>query len=195
MKKKITITIICAVLSCVCLIGTTFAWLVDKTDPVKNTFTVGNVDITLTETKGTEVTAGKEYEFKMVPGNDIAKDPKVTVVAGSEACYVFVKIEKSANFDTFMEYALADGWVQLKDNSNVDVTGVFYRTVDATTAESGAKYNVLNGDKVTVKNTVTKGDMDGLDDASKYPTLTFTAYAVQSDNVADAYTAWTHAIA
>ena len=195
MKKKITITIICAVLSCVCLIGTTFAWLVDKTEPVKNTFTVGNVDITLTETGATLNGSVYENSFKMVPGNDIAKDPKVTVVAGSEACYVFVKIEKSANFDTFMEYALADGWVQLKDNSNVDVTGVFYRTVDATTAESGHEYKVLNGDKVTVKTTVTKGDMDGLDNVSEYPTLTFTAYAVQSDNVADAYTAWTHAIA
>lgn len=192
MKKKITIAVVCAVLSCVCLIGTTFAWLVDKTEPVKNTFTVGNVDITLTETGATLNGSVYENSFKMVPGNTITKDPKVTVVAGSEACYVFVKIEKSTNFDTFMEYALADGWIQLKDGET-PIDGVFYREVASSNADQ--PFAVLNGDKVTVKNTVTKGDMDGLTDASKYPTLTFTAYAVQKDNVADAYTAWTYAIA
>lgn len=187
MKKKITIAVVCAVLSCVCLIGTTFAWLMDKTDPITNTFTVGDINITLEETKGTEITGVRQ--FKMLPGNDIEKDPTVTVEAGSEACYVFVKIEKSTNFDTFMEYALADGWIQLK-NGETPIDGVFYREVASSNADQ--PFAVLNGDKVTVKNTVTKGDMDGLNDASKYPTLTFTAYAVQKDNVADAYTAWTY---
>lgn len=183
MKKKITIAVVCAVLSCVCLIGTTFAWLVDKTEPVKNTFTVGNVDITLTETGATLNGSVYENSFKMVPGNTITKDPKVTVVGGSEACWVFIKIEKSANFDTFMEYAVATGWTALADND-----GVYYREVAASAADQ--PFAVLNGDKVTVKNTVTKGDMDGLNDASKYPTLTFTAYAVQRDNINTAADAW-----
>lgn len=185
MKKKITIAVVCAVLSCVCLIGTTFAWLVDKTDPVKNTFTVGNVDIELTESD--------DLDLKMVPGNTITKDPKVTVVAGSEACWVFIKIEKSANFDTFMEYALADGWIQLKDGET-PIDGVFYREVASSNADQ--PFVVLADNEVTVKNTVTKAMMDAIvADASLKPTLTFTAYAVQKDNVADAYTAWTYAIA
>lgn len=182
MKNKITITIICAVLSCVCLIGTTFAWLTAKTDPLTNTFTVGDINITLTE--------GNALDLKMIPGRTITKDPKVTVKKDSEACWVFVKIEKSTNFDTFMEYALADGWIQLK-NGETPIDGVFYREV-ALNANDQPFY-VLAGNVVTVKNTVTKDDMDGLDNASKYPTLTFTAYAVQSDNVADAYTAWGYA--
>ena len=180
MKKKITITIICAVLSCVCLIGTTFAWLVDKTDPIENTFTVGDVDIDLSETKGT-ITDGKRT-FKMVPGNEIDKDPLITVNAGSEACYVFVKIDKSTNFDTFLTYELADGWTELQ-------TGVYYRTVNANIAQAGTTFGVLKDDVVKVKTDVTRELLQALADAT-YPTLTFTAYAVQSDNVADAATAW-----
>lgn len=176
MKKKITITIICAVLSCVCLIGTTFAWLVDKTDPVENTFTVGNVDIELAESTG--------LDLKMVPGNTITKDPKVTVIGGSEACWVFIKIEKSANFDTFMTYALADGWTPLAGND-----GVYYREVATSAVDQ--PFAVLNGDKVTVKDTVTKAMMDAITaGTSTNPTLTFTAYAVQRDNINTAADAW-----
>ena len=176
MKKKITIAVVCAVLSCVCLIGTTFAWLVDKTDPVENTFTVGNVDIELTESD--------DLNLKMVPGNTITKDPKVTVIGGSEACWVFIKIEKSANFDTFMEYAVATGWTALADND-----GVYYREVAASAADQ--HFAVLNGDKVTVKDTVTKAMMDAITaGTSTNPTLTFTAYAVQRDNITTAADAW-----
>lgn len=185
MKKKITIAVVCAVLSCVCLIGTTFAWLVDKTEPVKNTFTVGNVDITLTETGATLNGSVYENSFKMVPGNTITKDPKVTVIGGSEACWVFIKIEKSANFDTFMEYAVATGWTALAGND-----GVYYREVAASAADQ--PFVVLADNEVTVKNTVTKAMMDEIvADASLKPTLTFTAYAVQRDNINTAAEAWT----
>ncbi|MBQ7343797.1 MAG: hypothetical protein IJW53_03415 [Clostridia bacterium] len=182
MKKKITITIICAVLSCVCLIGTTFAWLVDKTDSVTNTFTVGNVDIELTESEN--------LDLKMVPGNTITKDPKVTVLKNSEDCWVFVKIEESANFDTFMTYTMTTtGWTALPD-----VDGVYYREVAAD--DEDQPFDILDGNIVTVPNTVTKANMDtlytsGAIDTNKLPTLTFTAYAVQQEGVDDAATAWT----
>lgn len=63
-----------------CVIGGTLAWLTATTRPVTNTFTVGNVDITLAETTA---------NYKMVPGNTIDKDPTVTVRAKSEACWLF----------------------------------------------------------------------------------------------------------
>ena len=85
-----------------CAVGGTLAWLTDKTDAVQNTFTTSDVDIKLEETTGDS--------YKMVPGNTITKDPKVTVVAGSEKAYVFVKLEKSNNFDDFMTYTVADGF-------------------------------------------------------------------------------------
>lgn len=174
MKKKTFIIALCLALVVAFAAGGAIAWLTATTGTVTNTFTVGNIDIDLTETT---------TDYKMVPGNTIAKDPKVTVKAGSEACWLFVKIEKSANLDTFITYAVADGWTAL-----TGVDGVYYRAVAATTADT--PFDVLAGNTVTVKDTVSKANMDGLT-AETYPTLTFTAYAVQSANVATAADAWT----
>ena len=179
MKKKALLCAVAVVLVLCCAIGGTLAWLTAKTDTVTNTFTVGDINIELKETP---------RDYKMVPGNTIAKDPKVTVKAGSEACWLFVKVEKSANLDSFISYDIADGWTALPG-----VDGVYYREVGAAAAKAGVTYSVLADDKVTVKDNVTKTDMNGLTEATTYPTLTFTAYAVQRDNIADAATAWAEA--
>lgn len=175
MKKKV-ISIVAVVLVLCCAIGGTLAWLTDKTGPVVNTFTVGDINIELKETT---------TNYKMVPGNTITKDPKVTVKANSEACWLFVKVEKSSNFDNFMTYAMADGWTALPD-----VTGVYYREVAATTAAT--EFSVLKDNSVLVKDSVTKTMLNGLGETT-FPTLTFTAYAVQKDNVATATDAWAKA--
>ena len=180
MKNKITITIICAVLSCVCLIGTTFAWLTAKTDPITNTFTYGDINITLKETKGTGTDTAKT--FKMIPGNEIPKDPTVTVIAGSEACWLFIKVEKDNNPDIYLTYDIAGaGWTALTGED-----GVYYREVAASDADQA--FAVLNGNKVTVNSDLTKQQLNDI--GTSYPTLTFTAYAVQKDNVATAAAAW-----
>lgn len=179
MKKTLTLVLSLA-LAVAIGIGGTLAWLTAKTEEVKNTFTVGNINITLTEEAG-----GNTKEFKMVPGQTITKDPKVTVKAGSEACWLFVKIEESTNLDNFISYAVADGWTAL-----TGVDGVYYRAVDATTTDM--VYPVLTGNQVTVENDVTKAMMDNLT-ADNYPTLTFTAYAIQQAGFNDAAAAWTEA--
>lgn len=171
MKKKIFIPIIALALVCCCVIGGTIAWLTDVTDPVTNTFTVGNIDIELDETTGND--------YKMVPGITIEKDPTVTVKANSEDCYLFVKVEKSANFDTFMTFETADGWTVLSEGSNV-----YYREVKNNAADQS--FSVLKEDQVAVKDTVTKEMMDEITVA---PTLTFTAYAVQMQNGEGTFTA------
>ena len=176
MKKKV-LSIVAVVLVLCCAIGGTLAWLTDKTGPVVNTFTVGDINIDLSESEN--------LNLKMVPGNTISKDPKVTVKANSEACWLFVKVEKSANFDSFMTYDMADGWTELPS-----VTGVYYREVAATTAATD--FSVLQGNSVSVKDTVTKADLNALTQ-NTFPTLTFTAYAVQKDNVNSAADAWAKA--
>lgn len=170
MKKKIAISIVAVALVLCCAIGGTLAWLTDKTGTVTNTFTVGDINIDLTEDSG----ASAGYEFKMVPGNTIAKDPKVTVEAGSEACWLFVKVTKSGNFDQFLTYEMADGWTQYEGT-----TDVWYRTVPASNANQ--EFEVLKDSKVTVKGTVTKEMMTSSDFTN--PTLTFKAAAVQTANL------------
>lgn len=164
MKKKVLALVLAMVLVVVGVAAGTLAWLTAKSDTVTNTFTTSDIKVELTETNET---------YKMIPGYDIHKDPKAKVVSGSEECFLFVKLEKSANFDQFMTYEMADGWTEL-----TGVDGVYYREVK--TADIGTAYSVLKGDKVTVKGTVTKGMMNAIDNGTAAkPTLKITAYASQ----------------
>ena len=160
-----------------CAVGGTVAWLVAKTDPVVNTFTYGDINITLTETRPAN------QQAKIIPGVDIEKDPKVTVKAGSEACWLFVKVEEEGTFvANKVTYSVADGWTQ-GDDTDIPAN-VYYREVGAVTADTD--FYVLNGNKVTVSNSLTKEDIANI----TQPKLTFTAYAVQKDGMDTAAAAW-----
>ncbi len=158
------------------IVSGTFAWLVAETKPVVNTFTYGDIDITIEESD-TNDGDGDPYTntYRMVPGHKIDKDPTITVEKDSEDCWLFVKIEKSgepAKFDDFMEFETAEGWTPLKD-----VEGVYYRAVDS--SKDDLEFPVLKDNKVMVKGDVTKEMLNTL---SEMPTLSFTAYAVQRDS-------------
>ena len=96
MKKKIVALCLCVALAVVAIGGATLAYFTD-TETATNTFAVGNVDITLTESEWDQ-----NDTHKLVPGTTIAKNPTVTVVKGSEECYVrvLVTINKSGAWDT-----------------------------------------------------------------------------------------------
>lgn len=92
--KKILLICICviAVLT-VSLVGT-LAYLLD-TDSAVNTFTIGQVHISVDEAKvnedGTPVAGAdrvKANEYHVLPGMEYTKDPTVTVDGGSEDAYV-----------------------------------------------------------------------------------------------------------
>lgn len=172
MKKKTLALVLALTLLVAGVVGGTLAWLTDQTAEVKNTFTVGDINIDLTETN---------RDYKMVPGNKLDKDPTVTVKANSEACWLFVQVTESTNLKDFITYAIAEGWTALSD-----VDGVYYREVPASAADQ--TFSVLAGNTVTVNNTVTKTMLETA--KTDAPTLTFQAYAVQKDNVASASDAW-----
>ena len=187
-------------------VGGTVAYLTDVTEAAVNTFTVGDVDIDLEETTGDE--------YKMIPGTALAKDPKVTVEADSEDCWLFVKIaesggevtvdETACGFVSFIAYGVADGWQSLEGESRV-----YWRE-----AKAGDLLAVLANDRVEVRETVTKEMMDELEaaydvaykgaegdeeakaDAAEavLPRLTFTAYAVQKTGFDTAAEAWKAAL-
>ena len=88
----------CAVLLVVASVFGTVAYMTSK-DQVKNTFTVGKVAINLDEAKVTEdgkpvegADRVKENSYKLLPGLTYTKDPVVTVLDGSEASYVRMKV-------------------------------------------------------------------------------------------------------
>ena len=175
------VTLLALVLVFGCAVGGTFAWLTAKTDAVVNTFTYGDINIGLAETTGND--------YKIVPGVDIRKDPKVTVKADSEACWLFVKVEEE-NWPTFKEadektakidYKIASDWTELEG-----VSGVYYREVGAVTADTS--FEVIKGNVITVSENLTKAEVNAV--VALNPKLTFTAYAVQKDGVASAADAW-----
>lgn len=172
MKKKTLALVLALTLLVAGVVGGTLAWLTDQTAEVKNTFTVGDINIDLTETT---------TDYKMVPGNTIAKDPTVTVKANSEACWLFVKVTESTDLKDFITYAIAEGWTALPG-----VDGVYYREVPASAADQ--TFSVLAGDAVTVKSDVTRTMLETA--KTDAPTLTFQAYAIQKDHFATADAAW-----
>ena len=192
--KKVILTVLSVALIVALSVTATLAWLQDTTEPVVNTFTEGKVDIdlfehqydstnnTLTDTviRGDATVAGNEgNSYKMIPGAVLPKDPTVVVKGGSEACWLFVKIEEFNNVDTFLTYTIdASNWTQLPD-----VEGVYYKEITTYTAND-TPYNVLTDKQVTVNTSLDMDDMNSLN-SSNYPQLKFTAYAIQSANLTD----------
>lgn len=178
-SNKTVAILLALVLAIGCAVGGTLAWLISETKPVVNTFTYGDINIGLEET---------EREYKITPGVAIDKDPKVTVKANSEACWLFVKVEEEnwpafvdANKTKKVSYSIANDWNALQGQ-----TGVYYREVSA--QKNAQEFPVLKENKVTVSEDLTKTEVDQLKEKS--PTLTFTAYAVQKDGIDTAAKAW-----
>ena len=166
--------------------GATFAWLTAKTDPVVNTFTYGDINITLEENTGSD--------YKIIPGVAIEKDPLVTVLAKSEACWLFVKVEeenwptltyvnKDGNAVRKVSYDIADGWTK-GDGTSIPAN-VYYREVAANAADQ--EFPVLKDNKITVSDTLTKIEINSI---STKPKLSITAYAIQKDGMDTAAQAW-----
>ena len=186
---KIAALIAAIVLAIGCTAGGTVAWLVSKPAAIVNTFTIGNINATLTETK---------RAYNIVPGVDIAKDPVATVEANSEDCYLFVQLTEK-NWPAFteadnttrkVEYKIAQGWTELED-------GVYYRVVTKSDTEDQS-YPVLKDNKVTVSNTLTKEEANAIGLAIKTtgaPELTVAVYAVQKAGIDTPAKAWATATA
>lgn len=177
MKKKV-LSIVAVVLVLCCAIGGTLAWLTDKTDEVKNTFSPSDINITLTETPNTDTdNDGKADAWKadMIPGFSYTKDPVVTVEDDSVDCYLFVKFEEKGSPATYLTYTstltAANGLTQ-GDSTSIP-SNVWYRVVKA--GDTTKSWNLLDGDTIAVKDTVTK---DNMADAAKAE-LVYTAYATQ----------------
>lgn len=197
-KKKLIVAVVCLLVATCSLVTGTLAWLTDSTDTVTNTFAPSNISLTLVETDTDGDGSQILNAYQMIPGSTYAKDPKVTVTADID-CYVFVKITKSEKFETFMTWAIADGWTPL-----TGVDDVYYREVTAEKATDSEVFYVLKGEGdgefkngcVKIPGTITKADMsafynaDGSRNDVAAPTLTVVAYACQKANVDTAAEAW-----
>ena len=185
-RSKALLLALCAVLLVAVSVLGTMAYLTSKTQVITNTFTVGDINIALTETKP------ESKQAKIIPGVDIEKDPKVTVKANSEACWLFVEVKEEGTFVAHkVTYSVADGWT--KGDGTKIPANVYYRSVGAVTADTG--FYVLAGNTdhpngvVIVSDELTKDEVDTITEGNQ-PKLTFTAYAVQKEGIDTAADAW-----
>ena len=195
LNKKIIAMLSVFIMLALVVIGSsvsgTVAWLVSKPESTVSTFTLGDINITLAE-------SDFGSQPKIIPGVDIKRDPKVTVMANSEACWLFVKVEER-NWPDFEEengtrkvsYSVNNGWNVLTNNP-----GVYFREVSAEDAQKGIDYTVLAGNEscpsgvIKVSQELTKEEINSIRSSEKQPSLTFTAYAVQRAGIDTAAAAW-----
>ncbi len=187
MKKKIIAISLCAALAATAVIGGTLAYFTD-TATVTNSFTVGNVTITLDEApvdaNGQEI-AGERVTgntYKLIPGKTYDKDPTIHVQANSESCYLFVEVnntladlEANADSDTIAEQMTDNGWTFLKDN-------IYYYNSIVNSSENAQNFVVFENFKIAGEKTA-----EELKDINP---VTINAYAVQSEGFDTASDAW-----
>ncbi|MBO5355236.1 MAG: hypothetical protein J6B09_04125 [Clostridia bacterium] len=172
--KKLMLTVIAVICILAVGVGSTIAYFISVSGPVENTFTVGNVALTLTETTGAE--------YDMIPGTTVTKDPLVTVKGGSEECYVYVKLDRQNGLDDYVTYALADGWTLLGG-----FDGVYYRKVEHSAVDK--HYAVLQNDQMTIKANLTKEKMLAIN-TTALPQMKITAYAIQTLGIESPSDGW-----
>ena len=193
-RKKILALTVCAMVLITGSVLGTMAWLTAETDEVVNTFTYGNINIDLDEhvydpgqnALGEELTKSAD-NYLIIPGIDLPKDPFVTVKAGSEDCYLFVKVEESAGFaEGKVTYAVDESWT--KGDGTKIPANVYYRQVSQPAAD--ATFDVLKDNKILVSENLTKDEVKEMQQSQVRPTLKFTAYAIQAEGIDSAETAW-----
>ena len=188
--KSLATVIALALILC-CTIGGTLAYLFDKSEPVTNTFTYGDIEIQLNETDPESNNKPEDNTYSMDISNidnGIVKDPTAVVLADSEKCWLFVKVKESDNFDRFLTYTVPTGeggWKLYKEVSASE--SIYYRVVP--NANIDQSFGVLENDRVYLKTDVTQKMLDAME-LEQFPTLTINAYAVQYDNISDVDEAW-----
>lgn len=181
--RKVLLAVLCVAAIVTASVFATLAYFTD-TQTVTNTFTVGNVSITMDEAKVTEygeeipgADRVMENSYKLIPGQTYVKDPTIHVARGSEACWLFVKVENGlAPVESTIAAQLARiGWVPVAGETNVYVYPVYatagdYPVFGSFTVDENADADALNAVK----------------DAS----IVITAYAVQAAGLDTVEEAW-----
>ena len=218
--RRILLTVCSAALLVCVTVGATVAYLT-STDEVKNTFTVGKVAITLDEAAIKQDPASKNWveddtqsrvkanTDKLLPGITYAKDPTVTVKAGSEKAYVrvLVTINKrdvldqlfkdnniaiSSVVDVNAKWTVAsnkteDTSVEVDGEMTVEKNRIYElrydSIVDAATADKVLE-DVFT--KITVPGNLENDDIKNLDNLK----IDVVAQAIQADGFASADAAW-----
>ncbi len=148
MNKKKTV-LAAAILLFMFVIGGAIAYFTD-TDQKTNTFTIGNVDITLTEDGWDALPDTNDNDIPdaaedMMPGESVTKDPLINNVSLKNDAYVFAKVEvpcttivaPATTSEELFTYTTNAGWTELSTaavacTSGGTATHVYYYGTNGT---------------------------------------------------------------
>lgn len=207
-KLKVLITALCLLLLVSVSVLGTLAYLTSQ-DKVVNTFTVGNVNISLDETAvnadGTEIVGAdrvKLNNYHLIPGQTYIKDPIMTVKAKSEDSYVriLLTINCADEFDAIYAPNKADlttifngydatNWIYestTRDTLKNTITYEFRYKEIVTKSATDTKLDALF-DSITVPSAFDSKDMESIADLK----ITVVGHAIQATGFVDADDAWT----
>lgn len=180
----------------------TMAYLTSTTEKVTNTFTLGQVKITLDEEKlgedGEPLETPERTEegnsYKLLPGHTYVKDPTVHVDEESEDSYVriIMTMDKQTELDTFFAnqgfapfFTVEDIWEEQPwewADPAETTRKIEFRLKEV--AKAGEDYVLFK--TITIPSTLTNEQAAAL----KGLNLKFEAHAIQVDGFADAAAAW-----
>lgn len=212
--KKILALMCCAVLLVCISVGATVAYLTSTTKVVENTFTVGQVKITLDEAavdiNGNKIDLNEDEKidendrritnsYKLMPGHDYTKDPTVHVDSTSEEAYLRVKVSVSntAKADAlFQKHGYAEqGITAILTGLDLTKWDVVSNTVAGDVRTYVMQYkSTVNGSTgdvvlftgVSVPENFTNDDIIELNNTK----ISIVAEAIQTDGFANVEAAW-----
>ena len=192
-RKKSILTAV--VLLLVILIGGMIAYFTD-TESITNKFTLGNVDITLTEPNWSTTDSNNngvpDVAEQLSPGQTIAKNPTVTVESTSKSAYLFMTVEIPAittgvGGDVTKElftYTTKTGWTEVTAKKSVKAKSVVhlyvYGTLDTPTTAAADTTTAALFDNVTVNTELTSAETESFSNNSN---IIVTAYGIQIDGI------------
>lgn len=136
-KKTILVAAIAVMLVAALVVGGTLAYFTDKTEAKKNTFTVGNVKIDLTETAWHD-----NDDHTLVPGKFYDKNPTITVKDNSQDAYVFLKLDLN-KYVSLINLMGVDAYKNVDDLKDQTYPG-FIEFVNKLANDNALRAEVLN---------------------------------------------------
>ena len=162
-KKSIIIYITVACLILISIAGIAFSgFMRTYKHEFSLTINVGKIDLSLAE-------ATTDF---IVPGTTItlSENPSVTVGKNSQACWLFIEVIPTADFNSYLSYdsSITEGWTPL-----TDVQNVYYRQLPR--SEQDETFTIMEDTTLEILPTLTDKQIS----AAQAQSITIKAYAVQ----------------
>ena len=197
MKRKRTI-IAAVILLLVVAVGGAIAYFTDS-DEKTNTFTIGNVDISLTETAWSSTDSDSngvpDAAENLMPGQSVPKNPVINNLSTKNSAFVFAKVVVPCTTETtpqeFFTYSVnTDKWTELSSAAvactNGNATHVYYYGTSGTLTELAKATDSEHPtatDKAVFDNVTLLGTLKGNEGVTGNKDIVVTGYGIQADGL------------